>query len=31
VFEAVTFVFEGNRLTATRDRDGGVDVWEQVD
>jgi hypothetical protein len=31
VFEAVTFVFEGHRLTATRDRDGRVDIWEKVD
>lgn len=29
VFEPVTFVFEGNRLTATRD--GRVDIWEKVD
>lgn len=29
VFEPVTFAFEGNRLTATRD--GRVDIWEKVE
>jgi hypothetical protein len=28
-FEPPSFVFEGNRLTATLD--GRVDVWEKVD
>jgi hypothetical protein len=28
-FEPRSFVFEGNKLTATRD--GNMDVWEKVD